>query len=160
MGQLGDGSGKSSATPVQVAGDLVFTSITAGEYHTCGLLINGSGACWGCVNFIVTHCRSLHVHGQCMLFKFCPMGAWCVGGATTSHTVACCTCIARAWCPDTSVAQYQGVTLFPSHTCRLNLFGQLGDGTTSNRATPTLIPGIEFKAVDSGPSAYHTLFIA
>lgn len=60
-GQLGNGFSERSAAPVLVAGDLVFASITAGVGHTCGLLINGSVACWGCVN--LAHCHSLHVHG-------------------------------------------------------------------------------------------------
>ena len=30
-----------------MATDLLFVDITAGSYHTCGLLANGSYACWG-----------------------------------------------------------------------------------------------------------------
>lgn len=48
---LGDGiqrpDGAKMATPVEVAGNLEFTHIDAGYYHTCGVLINGSAACWG-----------------------------------------------------------------------------------------------------------------
>ena len=46
-GQLGDGTTEDRVEPVQVATDLVFVDITAGSQHTCGLLANGSYACWG-----------------------------------------------------------------------------------------------------------------
>ena len=47
-GQLGVGTQTQLAeTPTQVATDLVFVDITAGLHHTCGLLANGSYACWG-----------------------------------------------------------------------------------------------------------------
>ncbi|HEX8430603.1 MAG TPA: Ig-like domain-containing protein, partial [Longimicrobium sp.] len=36
-----------SALPVQVAGGLRFTSITAGNAHTCGLTAAGAAHCWG-----------------------------------------------------------------------------------------------------------------
>ena len=46
-GQLGDGTTEDRLAPVQVATDLVFVDITAGSQHTCGLVANGSYACWG-----------------------------------------------------------------------------------------------------------------
>ena len=46
-GQLGDGTTNNQFEPVQVATNLVFVDITAGAYHSCGLLANASYACWG-----------------------------------------------------------------------------------------------------------------
>lgn len=49
-GQLGDGTvvGTTFAgPPVAVATDLRFTEISAGEYHTCGLVAEGDVWCWG-----------------------------------------------------------------------------------------------------------------
>lgn len=46
-GQLGNGTGMDSKTPVAVAGGLVFASVTAGAYHSCGLTVGGVGYCWG-----------------------------------------------------------------------------------------------------------------
>jgi alpha-tubulin suppressor-like RCC1 family protein len=52
-GQLGDGStGEGSddqdrSSPVQVLGDLNFTSLVAGQLHVCGLVDTGEAYCWG-----------------------------------------------------------------------------------------------------------------
>jgi alpha-tubulin suppressor-like RCC1 family protein len=51
IGQLGigtyDATGAAHATPVPVVGNKVFTSLTAGFYHTCGTVANGDVYCWG-----------------------------------------------------------------------------------------------------------------
>jgi alpha-tubulin suppressor-like RCC1 family protein len=51
IGQLGvgtyDATGAPHATPQQVVGNKVFTSLTAGYYHTCGTVANGEVYCWG-----------------------------------------------------------------------------------------------------------------
>ncbi len=54
-GQLGNGASVSTgSTPVQVsgsgAGNLIFASIDAGGYHTCGVTVAGRGYCWGANN--------------------------------------------------------------------------------------------------------------
>ena len=48
-GQLGQGGaiGASSNMPVLVAGGLVFQSMAAGRFHTCGLTRTGQAHCWG-----------------------------------------------------------------------------------------------------------------
>jgi alpha-tubulin suppressor-like RCC1 family protein len=47
-GQLGNGStGGSSSSPVFVSGNYEFSLITSGDDFSCGLLSNGSVACWG-----------------------------------------------------------------------------------------------------------------
>jgi alpha-tubulin suppressor-like RCC1 family protein len=47
-GQLGNGTTISpSTTPVPVAGELTFASLTAGEDHTCGLTSGETAYCWG-----------------------------------------------------------------------------------------------------------------
>ncbi len=47
QGQLGDGSGTSSATPVQVLSTETFVSGCAGQRHTCALTDTGKLYCWG-----------------------------------------------------------------------------------------------------------------
>jgi alpha-tubulin suppressor-like RCC1 family protein len=47
-GQLGDGSTESRhGAPAEVAGGLVFESISAGAGHTCGVVSGGDVQCWG-----------------------------------------------------------------------------------------------------------------
>ncbi|NBX47349.1 MAG: hypothetical protein EBT22_09215 [Chloroflexi bacterium] len=49
FGQLGDGSNSNRLTPtlVAVSGGLTFTTIAAGNAHTCGLTSTGIAYCWG-----------------------------------------------------------------------------------------------------------------
>ncbi|MCR4342238.1 MAG: hypothetical protein NUW01_20370 [Gemmatimonadaceae bacterium] len=48
QGQLGDGTTTTPRlTPVAVQGGLVFTALTAGFIHTCGLTSAGAAHCWG-----------------------------------------------------------------------------------------------------------------
>ncbi len=46
-GQLGDGTLIAHATPMPVAGGIVFTSITSGFDHSCGGTAGGAIYCWG-----------------------------------------------------------------------------------------------------------------
>jgi alpha-tubulin suppressor-like RCC1 family protein len=47
-GQLGTtAAGFLSVSPVKVDGGLTFISISAGLYHTCGVVANGTAYCWG-----------------------------------------------------------------------------------------------------------------
>jgi alpha-tubulin suppressor-like RCC1 family protein len=46
-GQLGIGSGVTTATPQRVEAPLPFTMITAGDRHTCALAADGTAWCWG-----------------------------------------------------------------------------------------------------------------
>lgn len=46
-GQLGNGSGPDQVSPVQVAGGFRYQEIGAGGTATCGIVTDGSLACWG-----------------------------------------------------------------------------------------------------------------
>jgi alpha-tubulin suppressor-like RCC1 family protein len=51
-GQLGIGDDlESLASPVAVAGDFRFTTLSAGLAHTCGVVVDGTVACWGSNTF-------------------------------------------------------------------------------------------------------------
>jgi alpha-tubulin suppressor-like RCC1 family protein len=118
FGQLGDGTTTTGLIPTRVAGGLSFSILAVGGAHACALTAAGAAHCWG-----------LNRYGQ-------------LGEGTTTNR-------------DTplGVAMPAGV-VFPGlsagyeHTCGLtpsgeaycwgwNLYGQLGDGTTTNRLSPT-----------------------
>ncbi len=46
-GQLGNDGTTSSATPVEVAGDREWASLSVGGTHVCGTTTDGAGWCWG-----------------------------------------------------------------------------------------------------------------
>ena len=51
-GQLGVGTiASQTATPLPIAGGLKFAMVTAGEAHSCGILVTGSLLCWGADGF-------------------------------------------------------------------------------------------------------------
>ncbi len=119
-GQLGDGSGVDSTTPIAVSGlSGYLTSITAGDLHTCANRTSGPPLCWGA-----------NGHGQ-------------VGDGTT---------VDRAT-PVAVSALSSGafdIVAGARHTCALttnfgiscwgeNTLGQLGDGSTADRHTPVAV---------------------
>jgi alpha-tubulin suppressor-like RCC1 family protein len=48
FGQLGHASSTQQSTvPIEVAGEHVFTSLTVGNRHNCGIIASGAAYCWG-----------------------------------------------------------------------------------------------------------------
>ena len=147
-GRLGDGTMTPRTTPTLVAlpsGITSFTSVSAGYDHTCGIGNNGRAYCWGS-----------NLSGQ-------------LGDGTTTDS----------WIP-TLVTLPEGVTSFSAvggnmlsfHTCGIGNNGrvycwgrndgsQLGDGTMTQRNTPTpvtLPTGVTSFTALSG-DWYHTCAI-
>jgi alpha-tubulin suppressor-like RCC1 family protein len=137
FGQLGDGTTTDSHTPVDVSG---LTSgvarVSAGYVHTCALTTSGGVKCWG-ENF----------------------AGWLGDGTTTdSHTPVDVSGLTSG------VAQ---VSVGDSHTCALlitggvrcwgdNRFGQLGDGTTTDKHTPVDVSGLTSGVAQVSTSDSHT----
>jgi len=121
-GQLGDGTTTDRNTPAQTSSmgaNRGAVALSSGGFHTCAILDDGSVSCWGRNNF-----------GQ--------LG----DGTTTNRNTS--TQTSSLGTGRTAVAISTGI----DHTCAIlddasvscwgnNGDGQLGDGTTSSRRTPT-----------------------
>jgi len=136
--QLGDGTTTSRLTPTAVSGlGSGVMAITAGVAHTCALTTGGGVKCWGA------------------------NGSGQLGDGTTTNRAT----------PTAVSGLGSGVAAISaggSHTCAMssgggmgcwgsNTYGQLGDGTTTNRATPTAVSGLDQSGVVAITAGrYHT----
>jgi alpha-tubulin suppressor-like RCC1 family protein len=131
FGQAGNGTDTPAPVPTQVGTQARFVSITAGSSHTCGVTAGGEGFCWGSDS-----------EGQ-------------LGGQTTDDCSPVSSSIHRCSTSPLLVSgslQWQEISAGSYHTCGLtvtgeaycwggNWYGQLGDGTTEDRAMPTAVSG-------------------
>jgi alpha-tubulin suppressor-like RCC1 family protein/Tol biopolymer transport system component len=137
FGQLGDGSTTARSTPTPVSGlSRGVAALAAGSRHTCAVTTSGALKCWG--------------------------GNWQgqLGDATTGT---------RA-----TPTQVSGLTIGVAaaeagweHTCALmasgavacwgsNPYGEVGDGTTTDRWTPVAVSGFDSGAVRLAVGNYHS----
>ncbi|MEM1684389.1 MAG: hypothetical protein QXD60_01365, partial [Nanopusillaceae archaeon] len=134
-GQLGDGTNENRNTPTLVQGVNNAVAISAGGWHTCALLSNGSIACWGRNDW-----------GQ--------LGNGTFGGYSSTPVLV------------QDINNAIAIAAGGWHTCALlangsvacwgrNNYGQLGDGTNTDRNTPVLVQNIN-NAVAISAGYYHT----
>jgi alpha-tubulin suppressor-like RCC1 family protein len=121
-GEVGDGSvGGVLVTPTPVAGGLVFRQLSAGGQHTCGVTTDDRVYCWGSNEAgqlgdgTRTTRRTPVAVGGGRRFLYVTAGVY--------QTCAVGVSDRRAFCWGS------------------NGFGQLGDGTTTERLTPTAVAG-------------------
>jgi len=117
------------------AASLVRETISAGDYHTCGLTSAGAAVCWG-----------ENGDGQ-------------LGNGTYDDKVTPTTVSGGLKFTSISAGSYHTCALTSAGAAfcwGYNAYGQLGDGTSDNhRLTPTAVSGgLKFTSISVG--AYHT----
>jgi alpha-tubulin suppressor-like RCC1 family protein len=136
-GQLGDGTLSNRAAPVDVLGlSSGVIAVTTGNRHTCALTTAGGVKCWG-----------ENLKGQ-------------LGSGTAINSAT----------PTDVVGLGSGVTAVITsflHTCALtstggvkcwgdNQFGQLGDGTLTDRSAPVDVVGLSSGVVEIATGGFHS----
>ena len=156
FGELGTGTsaydGFIAAVPALVTGDVTFAAVSAGGSddsrrvsgaHTCGVTATGAAYCWGSNYFGElgngsttgpTLCGNQYIVGPCAVTPVAVHGGIMFAAVSAGHHHTC------------------GVTFSGAAYCwGLNLHGELGNGTTTDRDTPALVAGgVNFVAVSAG----------
>jgi alpha-tubulin suppressor-like RCC1 family protein len=132
-GQLGDGSTNDRSTPVlvrEVPGGLPLTGVEAlalGYEHSCAKLGGGELRCWG-------RNESGQLGDGSKIDRLTPVPVRQLPGGSALTGVQSLT-----------LGSYHGCAKFSSSDVRCwgsNLFGQLGDGSTTDKTTPVPVQGL------------------
>ncbi|MCW1969491.1 MAG: hypothetical protein KIH69_015370 [Anaerolineae bacterium] len=115
-GQLGDGTTTDRSSPIRVPLPLEATQISVGYLHSCARLFNFSMMCWGDNDFG-------QVGDGTMTDRNSPTYPQGLGSSVAHISIGSI---------HTCAVQVSGTVLCWGH----NGYGQLGDGTTMNRAVP------------------------
>jgi alpha-tubulin suppressor-like RCC1 family protein len=169
LGQLGNGTRIDSRTPTQVSGLTDATAVAAGSFHTCALRSGGGVRCWGSnsggalgtattanpsstpvdVAGLTDAVALAAGSGSCAVRRSGQVACWGTQGLVLTPTgtpVYQATAVA-------GLANIVSVSFGSSHMCALrgdqrvlcwgnNLNGQLGDGSSTARSSPTLVTGL------------------
>jgi hypothetical protein len=169
---LGDGTTTSSSTPVAVSGLSNAVAITAGTFHTCAVLSDGTARCWGNNHYgqlgdgtLTTRLTPVAVSGLSNAVAIAAAGIYHTCAVLSDGTARCWGYNGdgqlgdgtTTWRPTpvavSGLSNAVAIALGSLHTCALlsdgtarcwgiNTTGQLGDGTTTERHTPVAVSGL------------------
>jgi alpha-tubulin suppressor-like RCC1 family protein len=168
-GQVGQGGGRFRRTPTPVAGSATFATVSAGENHSCGLTSSGNGYCWGSnaggqlgdgttapdrnaptpiagghlfakISAGSTHTCALDLTGAAYCWGTGMLGAGPAATSTTPQAVS-------------GGLTFSDIAVGRNHSCAVasdgggycwgvNASGQIGNGSTTDRMTPTRVGGV------------------
>ena len=165
LGQLGVEGTDISQVPTAVQGGLLFSNISAGGFHSCGVTINGLGYCWGKRDYGQlgdggstqgTESNPVPVSGGLNFLKILA-GENNSCGLTKSGSVFCWGRVDGVIISQNNTPTLiSGITFttitIAAHSCGLstdgqaycwgrNLEGQLGNGSTTNSNVPVKVNG-------------------
>jgi alpha-tubulin suppressor-like RCC1 family protein len=120
-GQVGDGTFEDRSSPVRVLGGHVFKTIKGGGISTCGLTPTGSAFCWG------SNHRGALGNESVEGYSTSPVE---VSGGLTFATLASSLYVNCAVATDGT-----------AYCWGWNQYGEVGDGTKTDRHTPTKVFG-------------------
>ena len=138
FGALGDGTTTSRLTPIQVTSLSGMTGIAADGYHTLAVKNDGTLWAWGTGSFGELG------NGAMPMFSSTPVQAIGLTAAAAAEAGA-----------------YHSIALLDDGTlaaCGYNLYGQLGDGTNTNRSIAVPVLGMS-SVVAVGAGYLHTVAI-
>ncbi len=182
-GQLGDGSTTNRGTEADVSGlSTGVIAIAAGDYHTCALTVEGGLKCWGSIGAGISSLTPVDLthlglasgvsaiavgeRHTCAVITIGGVKCW---GNNDSGQLGDGSTVVRYSAVDVGGLSNQvaAIAAGGSHTCALvpggqvkcwgrNSFGQLGDGTTSDRPTAMDVSELGSGVGEIIAGAFHT----
>jgi alpha-tubulin suppressor-like RCC1 family protein len=132
-----------SMTPAAVVGGLSFATVSAGGLHTCGVTTEGAAYCWG------DNTYGQLGNGNRVGPENCPFGA------CSAAPVAVVSGLSFAMVSAENLNTCGVTTGNAAYCWGYNFYGQLGDGTKTDRTSPVAVAGgLGFTSVSTG--GYHT----